>query len=195
MTSSDLSTGRILDAARDLFTDVGIRRTTLEDIARRAGVDRVTVYRRLGSKSDVVVAVSNREARRAFDEVFLVADKADTAADRVAIVFARIVHLLWTHPLFNRLLKLEPDTALPKMTTEAGSAMSLAISGLVELLDKAVDDGLLARADDLRARAEIVVRLAHSFIVTPRADLALSTEADLLEFAHAHIVPIVTGAG
>lgn len=193
MTSSESSTGRILDAARDLFEDVGIRRTTLEDIARRAGVDRVTVYRRLGSKSDVVVAVSNREARRAFDEVFRVADKADTAADRIAVVFARIVHHLWTHPLFNRLLKLEPDTALPKMTTEAGSAMSLAITGFVELLDKAVDDGLLEAADDFRARAEIVVRLAHSFIVTPRAHLALDTEAELMEFAHDHIVPIIIG--
>lgn len=193
MTSSESSTGRILDAARDLFEDVGIRRTTLEDIARRAGVDRVTVYRRLGSKSDVVVAVSNREARRAFDEVFLVADKSDTAAGRIASLFCGIVHTLWTHPLFNRLLKLEPDTALPKMTTEAGGAMSLAITGMVEMLDKAVADGLLDHADDFHARAEIVVRLAHSFIVTPRAHLAMSTEADLMEFALDHIVPIITG--
>lgn len=61
------------------------------------------------------------------------------------------------------------------------------------MLDKAVADGLLDHADDFHARAEIVVRLAHSFIVTPRAHLTMTTVAALTEFALGHIVPIITG--
>src|SRR5215210_7316260 len=34
-----------LDAARDCILDVGWRRTTLTEVARRAGVSRMTIYR------------------------------------------------------------------------------------------------------------------------------------------------------
>ena len=36
----------VLDAARDCVLGYGVRRTTLTDVARRAGVSRMTVYRR-----------------------------------------------------------------------------------------------------------------------------------------------------
>ncbi len=51
---ADPATERLPDAALAQFEDMGLRRTTIEDIAKRAGVDRVTVYRRLGSKDDVI---------------------------------------------------------------------------------------------------------------------------------------------
>ena len=34
-----------LDAARDCILDLGWRRTTLTEVARRAGVSRMTIYR------------------------------------------------------------------------------------------------------------------------------------------------------
>ncbi len=37
---------QILDAARSCVLDFGLRRTTLAEVARRAGVSRPTVYRR-----------------------------------------------------------------------------------------------------------------------------------------------------
>ena len=37
---------RVLDAARACVLDVGVRRTTMTDVARRAGVSRMTLYRR-----------------------------------------------------------------------------------------------------------------------------------------------------
>ncbi|WP_040697921.1 helix-turn-helix domain-containing protein, partial [Nocardia vinacea] len=52
---------RILDAALVQFSKVGVKKTTIEDVARQAGVDRVTVYRRVGSRDDLVQAVISRE--------------------------------------------------------------------------------------------------------------------------------------
>src|SRR5690242_17981494 len=45
---------RILDAAADLFARVGIPRVTMDEVARSAGVARITIYRRFASK-DVLV--------------------------------------------------------------------------------------------------------------------------------------------
>ena len=41
-----LDDGAVLDAARACVLDVGVRRTTLSDVARRAGVSRMSLYRR-----------------------------------------------------------------------------------------------------------------------------------------------------
>lgn len=48
---------RILDAASDLFLERGYARTTITDIAERAGVARDTVYAVFGSKARVLTAL------------------------------------------------------------------------------------------------------------------------------------------
>src|SRR3954453_15352882 len=48
---------RILDAASDLFLERGYARTTMKDIADRAGVARDTVHAVFGSKARVLTAL------------------------------------------------------------------------------------------------------------------------------------------
>jgi len=54
----------ILDAAEDCFSMVGVRRTTVDDIAAAAGVTRVTVYRRIGNRDRLVLQVLVRITER-----------------------------------------------------------------------------------------------------------------------------------
>ena len=51
---------RILDAAADLFLERGYGRTTMKDIADRAGVARDTVHAVFGSKARVLTALIDR---------------------------------------------------------------------------------------------------------------------------------------
>lgn len=60
---------QIAQGALEQFSEVGIRRSSVEDVARRAGIARVTVYRRVGGKEDLVRLVIEREASRAMDEL------------------------------------------------------------------------------------------------------------------------------
>jgi len=48
--------GRILQATLELFQVHGIKKTTTNDIAQKAGVSPATVYNRFGSKEDLVHA-------------------------------------------------------------------------------------------------------------------------------------------
>src|SRR3954467_1112991 len=47
----------ILAATRDSVLAVGVRRTTLTDVARRAGVSRMTVYRLVPDVTTLILAV------------------------------------------------------------------------------------------------------------------------------------------
>jgi AcrR family transcriptional regulator len=65
LTDRQLTTEElIVDAAEDCFASVGVRRTTIEDIAVAAGVSRVTVYRRVGGRDEIVLAVLVRTTQR-----------------------------------------------------------------------------------------------------------------------------------
>lgn len=61
----------ILRAAVELLVERGVERTSIEQIARRAGVAKVTVYRRWSSKQQLFAQAleSTREQVRAVDEV------------------------------------------------------------------------------------------------------------------------------
>lgn len=54
-----------------MFARLGIRKSTMDGVARRAGVSRITVYRRFATKDVLAEHVVRRELRRYFDQ-FLV---------------------------------------------------------------------------------------------------------------------------
>ena len=54
----------MLDAARECVLAVGVRRTTFSDVARRAGVSRMTLYRRFGDLEALLSALMTREFGR-----------------------------------------------------------------------------------------------------------------------------------
>ena len=58
--SGELRAQQLLDVAEELFGDQGYDATSIEDIARAAGVTRPVVYERLGNKEDAYLAVVSR---------------------------------------------------------------------------------------------------------------------------------------
>jgi AcrR family transcriptional regulator len=60
---------RILDTARDLLLSWGYRRVTIDELARRAGVGKGTIYLHWRSREQVFHAVSAREAAAMADAI------------------------------------------------------------------------------------------------------------------------------
>src|SRR6516165_3411866 len=58
--SSARTVERVLDAAADLVAEDAFHTATMDDLARRAGVARATVFSRFGSKLGVLEALSAR---------------------------------------------------------------------------------------------------------------------------------------
>ncbi|MFC0113320.1 TetR/AcrR family transcriptional regulator [Kibdelosporangium aridum] len=59
----------LLDAARDLFAERGYDRTTVRDIAGRAGVNQALLFRYFGSKEALFAAVIARSGREHLAEI------------------------------------------------------------------------------------------------------------------------------
>jgi AcrR family transcriptional regulator len=183
----------VLDAALAQFEEIGIRRSTIEDIARRAGIDRVTVYRRVGSKDDVIQAVLVREARRLIDQVSADTAPLPTLEQRIATSFAATVLHIRRNALFSRMVALDGDTVLPRITTQASPLLTMGIAAAVRLLEQAQADGLLDPIADPQGISEVLIRLVHSFVLTPTGVVKLEDRAALEAFASAHLTPLVMG--
>ncbi|MEV0761864.1 helix-turn-helix domain-containing protein [Nocardia sp. NPDC050435] len=182
---------RILDAALVQFERVGVKKTTIEDIARQAEVDRVTVYRRIGSRDDVVRAVTGREVQRLLAELHDIPSRHELLEDVVVATFVTVVTRWRAHGLVERMLVLEPDRLLPQLTTEGGSVFTMSVLATIQILDAARVERGLPEIPGLGARVEVACRVVHSLILQPIGTLDLTTEPALTEFARTHIVPII----
>lgn len=80
---------RVLAAARDLAVEEGFSGFTVEKVAERAGVSRMTVYYQFGAKHDLLEALLDDVALRGritrLPEVFKLADPLDALAGFIAV--------------------------------------------------------------------------------------------------------------
>jgi len=158
---------RILDATLATMADHGIARLSLEDVARRAGLSRQTVYRYFPSKRELVDATVLRE-----EEVFIanMVSAADRQRDLEPALRAAIEAAMRTgqaHVLLNRLLATEPESLVTLVTTDRGPVLSAARQGLERILGRRLPRVPKAR---LTVAADAVARLLVSYVVNPPAD-------------------------
>lgn len=186
----DLTGERILDAALEQFARDGIRRSSVESVARGAGVTRVTVYRRFPRKEALVEAVIAREAMRVIAGCDARTSAIGDAEERTVEGFVVMLELVRKHPLTQRLLALEPDSVARALTLEAGPLIALATAYVATQIRRGQREGAFAEYDP-EPVAEIIARLAHSLVLTPKALVDLDDERAARDFARQNLAPIL----
>jgi AcrR family transcriptional regulator len=158
----DPSLERILDAAAELMVAYGLKRWSMEDVAERAGIGRTSVYRAFGTRDELVHAVLARELR---DTVARIQRAAAFCADvEEGVIEGALVGLAALRSsLVETLLRSDPSTILPFLTTRAGPLVALARELLVTQTAAA---GVPIDPQQARELAEVVARLGLSFILT-----------------------------
>ncbi|MFD7708533.1 TetR family transcriptional regulator [Streptomyces sp. NPDC059785] len=181
---------RILDAALEQFTTFGLRRSSVDDVAKRAGVSRVTVYRRFQTKDGLVEACLLREGSRFFQKLDSAVASLPTMEDRVVEGFVVVLRYTRAHPLFGGLLRLEPEVVLPYLTVQGGPALAAATDYLAAHLSRAQQtEG--RPGSDCRPVAELMVRVAVSFLLNPASSIELDDEAQARAFARRYLAPLL----
>ncbi|MFC5745186.1 TetR/AcrR family transcriptional regulator [Actinomadura rugatobispora] len=182
---------RILDAALELFATFGLRRTTMDDVARASGLGRATIYRRFPGKNDLVTGVLLREARRFFGELDRSVAAFTTLEERLVEGFVTTLRISREQRLVNRLMVLEPELLLPHATDRAGPLLAAARGYLSRRLRAAQRQGDAGRHFDPEVVAEILVRLTHSLLLTPAGHIPLDDEG-ARAFARRYLTPMIT---
>jgi AcrR family transcriptional regulator len=151
-----------LDAARDCILDVGWRRTTLTEVARRAGVSRMTIYRAWPDMSQLLGDLMTREWG------LVVAQAAAPSADAVEQIVGtavRAAQALRDNELFVRILELDPELLLPYLLSRRGRSQQAVLDLVTEQLRAGQAAGEVRQADpDVLARALLLT--THGFVLS-----------------------------
>jgi AcrR family transcriptional regulator len=160
--------GRLLDAARECVLAVGVRRTTVTDVARRAGVSRMTLYRRFPDLEAILAALMTREFGRLVAQA---AEQAEGATARERVV-AMVVHgsrSLAHDPLFVRLLDVDPELLLPYVTRRLGGMQRIAVAAGAEAL--AARDGSVRTDVPPEVLSAAIELIARGFVLAAHGEL------------------------
>lgn len=189
----DEITTRVLDGAYDQFCRMGIRRSSMEDVARQAGVSRITVYRRFTTKEELVKQVVQREFRRYFDQFLIDIRHAETTADRVVIGFASALRAIRGNPLVGGMLTAEPDVMLPSMVSDNGSTLAAVQKFVAGQLRSEQRAGNISGDVDVELAAEMMARVSASFLVIPSRVVDLDDDEQVRAVARKYLVPMIEG--
>ncbi len=188
--AADETSNRILDAALALSAASGLRNLTMDDVARRARVGRMTVYRRFASKPALVDALTVREARRCLARIAAAIDPAEPADERLAALFTTTLAVIREHPMLERLARLEPEALLSELTRDDSAAFRLVREFLVGLVRQGQAAGEVAEGDP-EVLAELALRLGASFVLIPDSVLPLDDEAATRELIRTLVAPVL----
>jgi AcrR family transcriptional regulator len=164
----------------------------MEDVARRADVGRVTIYRKFESNEKLVAALLRRETHRSIAKVEAAVRDVEDVEERFVEGFVTGMRAIRKHPLILALIATEPERALPMLTVQAAGGLALARAFLAQEVRRA-QKKLGLSSGDADQIAEILARLTHSLVLTPETSLPLDDDKKIREFARRHIVPMVTG--
>ena len=151
-----------LDAARDCILDVGWRRTTLTEVARRAGVSRMTIYRAWPDMGSLLGDLMTREWV-GIAAATQGAAKDTTTPAGIAAAALSTVRALRDNELFVRIVELDPDLMLPYLLSRRGRSQE----ALIEILAAEIADGQAAgtiRAGDPVLMARSLTLAGHGFV-------------------------------
>jgi AcrR family transcriptional regulator len=176
-TASDTAE-RILDATLAAIADHGIARMSLEDVARRAGLSRQTVYRYFPSKGALLAATVLREEEALIAAVNAAAAVHGELASAVEAAIATALRAGREHAVLQRLLATEPESLLPLLTTDSGPVLSAARRATAAILAERLP---AAPPVQVETAADAMARLVVSYVINPPADTPESAAKRLAE--------------
>ncbi|HRW25306.1 MAG TPA: TetR/AcrR family transcriptional regulator [Spirochaetia bacterium] len=161
----------LLEAALDVFSEFGYRKSGIEDIAKRAGIANGTVYLYAGSKRDLY----KRAVEYGFDKwqaaaagsAAAVGNGPDASRARFEALCRAAYSYLASEPRLRRILARDP-ALFPAAPGVDGDDPFVEINRRsVALLEEAIADGVRSgefEVDDPRAAAELLFSLYRVMI-------------------------------
>ena len=182
--------GAYLDAARACILDVGWRRTTLTEVARRAGVSRMTIYRTWSDMPQLLGDLMTREWANIVAAIVDGPRSTGSPADRLVTALSGGVKALRDNELFVRIVELDPELLLPYLLSRRGRSQD-AILGLVEEWVRAGQKSGDVRPGDPVAIARALVLATHGFVLSAHTMVDDSVSEETLD---AELVAVLTRA-
>lgn len=176
------SDDRLLDAAKACILDGGIHTTTLADVARRAGVSRMTLYRRYIDVRTLVHEVLLRDFTALLRRQAGLELPGNPAREVLVTQTVAVVEAFQGDPLLRQVLDTDPEFITPYAMRRFGGIQEAAVAILATRLEAGHRDGSI-RKDSVAVQANTVLLTAQAFVLSASAVAAVPSDRLLGELA------------
>jgi len=165
----------LLDAAMECVLAVGVRRTTLSDVARTAGVSRMTLYRRFPDVRGMLSALITREFGKILTAANDSARQESTARGQLVVASVHTIRALAANPLMHAVIERDAELLLPYIMERVGTSQRMTEDYLRAQLAAGQADGSIREADPaVQARTIFLLLQPYAFSIRPStSDLEL----------------------
>ena len=153
---------QILEAANQCFSQLGIQRTSVQDVARMANVSRGTVYRYFEDRTVLIDAAIEFGAQRFYQQVATAMAKKSTLAEQLGAMAETHASILLDHRTRNRLMADDAEL-MRHMISDGDSAVRRTTEFLVPYVRQAQQRGEVGANVDVVAASEWLARIIYSF--------------------------------
>lgn len=171
---SEAAQAHFIDAAEACFERYGVTKTTMEDIARMAGVSRPTVYRHFADRDRLILAVVMRRARALIGKVQAVTRRQETLEDQLVEGLLFLVKTGRNDPFVRILVSPEHLDLAQHIVGATEAVVDLTQEMWEPFLVEAAARGELNPGLDFRAVARWLTHV--ELILVGRFDLAAGDE-------------------
>jgi AcrR family transcriptional regulator len=177
----------IVEATLRCVARWGLAKTTLDDVAREAGLSRATVYRIVpGGKENLMALVSAFELNRFFVSLHEAVQGADNLEDTIVTAVVTAAHHLEHHGALKFLIEHEPEQILPRF---AFTNLDRILANVRTFASPYLAPWL---GEDAGRAAEWVARIVLSYSCAPSSEYDLTDDASARRLVRTFVMPALT---
>ncbi len=186
----DTTSLRIVSAAHQCFVDEGFETSTMVRIAEVAGVGVATVYRRFGTRQNLVRCTILQEAKRLTQIIIRIGAQATDPLSGLVETFGAFVNEATAPKLLTR--SIRESSAIGELSAflTDDAVISAARSIVSAYLAKWQSAGQLADIDP-DIVGEIFARLMTSLVLSPATVFPMRNAEEAKAFANKYLAPLL----
>ena len=181
---AETNADRAIDATLGCLAQFGASKTTIDDIAREAGMSRATLYRVFpGGKDALFNAAITREIGAFFDDLESRVGDVTAPEDLLTLGFGDALRFIRQHQSLSQALEADPSPLHRASFLTADDPAQLLITTFV---GRYITD---LEGDDAAQFCEVLVRLILSYATQPSRWVDPDDETSIRRLVRRHLIP------
>jgi AcrR family transcriptional regulator len=158
---------RLLDAAEGCLEQFGPQKTSMEDVARAAGMSRATVYRYFENRDALLLGVASRQASALASEAIDYLSRFDTISDWLVEGLLFTLREMPNRPVFASLVTSLDSRASGSLLLGSTGLVQIGVNVLQPMFANAEAQGLLRDDIDPEMLIEWLLRMLWTYLNAP----------------------------
>jgi AcrR family transcriptional regulator len=184
---------RLLDAAEGCLEQFGPQKTSMEDVARAAGMSRATVYRYFENRDALLLGVASRQAATLATEAIKFLAQFNTISDWLVEGCLFTLREIPKRPVFASLTTSLDAGAASKIMLGSSGMIQIGVNVLRPMFANAKQQGLLRDDVDIDMLIEWLLRVLWTYLNAPSQ--VATDEASMRRLFHMLLIPAVLKDG